>query len=218
MYVKITRSGPRRYVQLLESYRDENGRVKKRTIANLGRLDEIDGALDAVINGLLKATGRLPLTESEASPAMRFETARSFGDVWALTELWHGLGFSDLRRVFSRTRHSTDIEALIRVMVFNRLCNPDSKLGVLRWLETVALPSLELKDITHQQLLRSMDALVDHRAEVDQVIAGLLRPLIDQDLSVVFYDMTTIRSEGLSKTEADIRQFGMSKEGLCLRC
>lgn len=163
MYVKITRSGPRRYVQLLESYRDENGRVKKRTVANLGRLDEIDGALDAVINGLLKAAGRSPLTELEAPPAMRFESARSFGDVWGLTELWNALGFSNLRRVFSRTRHSTDIEALTRVMVFNRLCNPNSKLGVLRWLETVALPGVELKEITHQQLLRSMDALVVSR-------------------------------------------------------
>lgn len=59
MYIKITRSGPRRYVQLVESFRDENGQVKKRTIANLGRLDEIDGALDSVINGLLKVTGAL---------------------------------------------------------------------------------------------------------------------------------------------------------------
>jgi len=217
MYVKITRSGPRRYVQLLESFRNENGRVKKRTIANLGRIDEIDGALDAVINGLLKVAGREPLAAPEGSQAVRFESARAFGDVWALTELWHALGFSDIRRIFSRTRHTTDIEALIRVMVFNRLCNPNSKLGVLRWLETVALPGVEIKEITHQQLLRSMDALVDHRAEVDGVIAGLLRPLIDQDLSVVFYDMTPIRSEGLSETQADIRRYGLSKEGLIAR-
>ena len=217
MYVKITRSGPRRYVQLLESFRDENGRVKKRTVANLGRIDEIDGALDSVINGLLKVAGREPWVAPEGAQAMRFESARAFGDVWALTELWHELGFSDIRRIFSRTRHTTDIEALIRVMVFNRLCNPDSKLGVLRWLETVALPGVEIKEVTHQQLLRSMDALVDYRAEVDGVIVGLLRPLIDQDLSVVFYDMTTIRSEGLSETQADIRRYGMSKEGLIAR-
>ncbi len=38
---------------------------------------------------------------------------------------------------------------------------------------------------------------MDHQIEVDSVVAGLLRPLIDQDLSVVFYDLTTIRSEGL---------------------
>jgi hypothetical protein len=30
--------------------------------------------------------------------------------------------------------------ACLRAMVFNRLCNPSSKLGVLRWLDTVALP------------------------------------------------------------------------------
>ena len=82
---------------------------------------------------------------------------------WALTELWKELGFSALRRVFRRTRHTTDIEALIRVMVLNRLCDPDSKLGVLRWLETVALPGVDVTRITHQQLLRSMDALMDHR-------------------------------------------------------
>ena len=217
MYVKIVRSGSRRYVQLLESFRDENGCVKKRTIANLGRLDEVNGAFDSVINGLLKIAGREPLAQPPAPTAVTFESARAFGDVWALTELWNQLGFSEIRRVFRRTRHSTDIEALIRVMVFNRLCNPDSKLGVLRWLETVALPEIEVKSITHQQLLRSMDALVEHRAEVDAVVAGLLRPLIDQDLSVVFYDMTTIRSEGLSELDDDVRKYGMAKEGLIAR-
>ena len=32
MHVKLTTSGGRRYVQLVESYRDEAGRVKKRTV------------------------------------------------------------------------------------------------------------------------------------------------------------------------------------------
>ena len=217
MYIKITRSGPRRYVQLVESFRDENGRVRKRTLASLGRLDEVDGALDSVINGLLKATGRKPMDSGAEAPKVTFESARAFGDVWALTELWKELGFDQIRRVFGRTRHTTDIEALLRVMVFNRLCNPDSKLGVLRWLETVALPGLAVPGITHQQLLRTLDALVDQREAVDAVVAGLLRPLIDQDLSVVFYDMTTLRSEGLSNLPDDVRQHGMAKEGLIAR-
>ena len=58
MYVKVTRSGPRRYVQLVESYRDIEGKVKLRTVATLGRLDQMDGVLDAVIAGLMKVTGR----------------------------------------------------------------------------------------------------------------------------------------------------------------
>ena len=87
----------------------------------------------------------------------------------------------------------------------------------LRWLGTVVLPDLGVSDITHQQLLRSMDAIMDHQQAVDGVLAGLLRPMVDQDLSVVFYDLTTIRTEGLSTLEGDVRQFGMAKEGLIAR-
>ena len=216
MYVKVTTSGPRRYVQLIESFRDDDGRVKKRTVATLGRADQISGELDSVIDGLLKVAGREPakLAPAISASSLTFEAARALGNVWTLSEIWKELGFSDLRRIFRRTRHTIDVEALVRIMVLNRLCDPDSKLGVLRWLQTVALPDIEIKAVTHQQLLRSMDALMDNQDEVDGVVAGLLRPLVDLDLSLAFYDMTTIRAEGLSTVEGDVRKFGMAKEGL----
>ena len=216
MFLKITRSGPRQYLQLVEAFRDDAGKAKHRTLVTLGRLDQLTESLDSVISGLLKVTGR-PDFLNAPSPDVEFESARALGNVWALNELWDSLGFGELRRVFKKTRHSIDIEALIRVMVFNRLCDPESKLGVLRWLDTVAMPGVEMESITHQHLLRSMDALVDHQTDVDAVVANLLRPLIDQELSVVFYDMTTIRTEGTSDQEGDVRRFGMAKEGLIAR-
>ena len=155
MFVKVTSSGSRRYLQLVEAYRDEHGKPKQRTVATLGRLDQLDGQLDQVIAGLARATGK-PIAVN-APPAIVFECARAFGDVWALTELWHELGFDQLQRVFRRTRHEIDVEALLRIMVFNRLCDPESKVGVLRWLETVTLPGLALKAVSHHQLLRAMD-------------------------------------------------------------
>ena len=217
MHVKITASGPRRYVQLVESYRDDGGRIRKRTVATLGRLDQVGGSLDAVINGLLKATGRDPVVGDNGQPEVHFESARTLGSVWALNELWRTLGFDALRRTFRRSRHQIDVEGLIRILVFNRLCDPESKLGVLRWLETVALPDMPVKAVTHQHLLRSMDALVAHQDAVDRVVANLLRPLIDQDLSVVFYDLTTIRAEGASTLDGDVRHFGLAKEGVIER-
>lgn len=216
MFVKVTNSGGRRYVQLVESYRDDQGRVKKRTVATLGRFDQCATELNSVIAGLLKITGQEPIAAT-ALPNLTFEPARALGDTWALTELWNELGFGELRRAFRRTRHSIDVEALVRIMVLNRLCDPESKLGVLRWLETVSLPGIVPERIEHQHLLRAMDALVDHQEAVDKVVSALLRPLIDQDLAVVFYDMTTIRAEGLSTQAEDVRQFGMSKEGLIAR-
>ncbi len=219
MYIKITKSGPRRYVQLVESYRDPDGRPKQRTLANLGRLEQVQDNLDSVIKGLKRVAGKKdssPSTSS-ASPDVSFDPARAMGDVWALTQLWKELGFDKLRKVFRGGRQRIDIEALLRIMVFNRLCDPESKLGVLRWLETVSLPCLSLESVQHQHLLRAMDALIEHQEAVDDTVSALLRPLIDQDLSVVFYDLTTIRAAGLSQQHADVRQFGMSKEGLIKR-
>lgn len=219
MFIKLTHSGPRSYVQLVEAYRDDAGRPKQRTVATLGRLDQLTTELDSVISGLLRVTGKAAPTAA-SPPAISFESARAFGDVWALTELWNSLGFDGLRRVFRRTRHRIDVEALVRVMVLNRLCDPESKLGVLRWAQTVSLPGSfdppadeESVSLSHQHLLRAMDALVDQREAVDAVLASLLRPLVDQDLAVVFYDMTTIGTAGLSEQEGELRQFGKSKEG-----
>ena len=96
-------------------------------------------------------------------------------------------------------------------MVFNRLCAPDSKLGCLAWLETVTIPGMpEL--VTHDQLLRTMDALMDHAAAVEARIAEQLRPMLDQQLSVVFYDLTTVRIHGEGHVADDVRAFGMNKE------
>ena len=218
MFIKLTRRGPNQYVQLVDAYRDDEGRPKQRTVATLGRIDQLNTELKSVISGLQRVTGQTPdVAAPVVPPTLSFESARDFGDVWTLTELWNVLGFDGLRRVFRNTRHSIDVEVLIRVMVFNRLCDPDSKLGVLRWMETVALPGTSLQAIDHQHLLRAMDALVDHKGAVDNVMASLLRPLVDQDLAIVFYDMTTIRAAGLSEQDGDLRHYGMSKEGVVAR-
>jgi len=211
MFVKLTRSGGHTYAQLVESFRDEHSKPRQRTVATIGRVDETDGQVDSLLSGLLRAKGRS--LGDTAAPQVRFESALALGDVWALDQLWHELGFDGLSTVFRRARFTTPVEHAVRVMVFNRLCDPDSKLGVLRWLQTVSMPGIDAGALTHQQLLRSMDALMDHQDAVDECVAQLLCPLIDEDLSVVFYDLTTIRAQGLSQQKGDVRHFGMSKEG-----
>jgi transposase len=214
MFIKLTRSAGRTYAQLVEAYRDEHGTPRQRTVATLGRVDENGGQVDAVLSSLLRAKGR---SVDISTPQVRFESALALGDVWALDQLWRELGFDALAGVFRRARFTNPIEHAIRVMVFNRLCDPDSKLGVLRWLHTVSMPGVDVAKLSHQHLLRSMDALMDHQGAVDECVAYLLRPLIDEELSVVFYDLTTIRAEGLSVEDGDVRHHGMSKEGIVAR-
>ena len=215
MFIKVTRAKGHSYAQLVESFRDEHGQPRQRNVMTLGRVDENGGQLDRLLQSLLRVRGLAGRDTS--APQVRFESALALGDVWALDQLWREIGFDALAGVFRRARYTTPIEQAIRMMVFNRLCDADSKLGVLRWAQTVSMPGVDAARFNHQHLLRAMDALMDHQGEVDACVAHLLRPLIDETLSVVFYDLTTIRAAGLSEQPDDVRQHGMSKEGVIAR-
>ena len=57
MFIKVTSSGGRRYAQLVESYRNDAGQPRQRTLATLGRL-EPGGDVDRLIEALSRAQGR----------------------------------------------------------------------------------------------------------------------------------------------------------------
>lgn len=215
MFIKVTQSGARRYAQLVESFRNVDGKPRQRTVCTLGRLED-GGEVDTLIASLQRARGTAPL----ASPldGLRFTESRHAGDVWALSELWRSLGFDGLASAWRRSKTEVDVLGCLRLMVFNRLCDPGSKLGVLRWLETVALPVGVTKSAPeHQHLLRAMDVLDDYSDTLGARLATLMRPLIDQDLSVVFYDLTTVGVTGQTDLEDDVRAYGRAKSGLIER-
>jgi transposase len=209
MFTRITSNGGRSYLQIMESFRNADGKPRLRVVANLGRVDQLeDGSLDALIRGLSRVAGR----EVQEKATVEFHGALSYGDVFALHEIWKDLGFDRaLGRALRSGKRQIDVEALVRAMVFNRLCAPNSKLGVLRWLETVAMPAMPEK-VEHHHLLRAMDALMDHADRVESELAKQIRPLVDRNLTVVFYDLTTVRIHGEGEVEEDLRAYGMNKE------
>ena len=214
MFIKVTQSGKRRYAQLVESFRNEEGKPRQRTVCTLGRL-EPGGEVDTLIASLQRARGIAPV--ASALEGLRFTQSRQAGDVWALSELWRSLGFDGLTSAWRRSKTEVDVLACLRLMVFNRLCDPGSKLGVLRWLETVALPADFAFIPEHQHLLRAMDVLDEYSDTLGARLATLMRPLIDQDLSVVFYDLTTVGVTGQTDLQDDVRAYGRAKSGLVER-
>ena len=211
MFTRISRSGGRSYLQLVESFR-ENGKVKQRMVASLGRLDEVK--VKALISDLERSIGIKPAVLESSVPEslpISFAPARAYGDLYALQCLWQELGLgAALNRSLRSSRRQFDAEALIRTMVFNRLADPCSKLGVLDWLDRVEMPGVAA--VSHQQLLRAMDALVDRMDEVESALTRLIKPLLDTSLSIVFYDLTTIRIHGEMELPQDVRQYGLNKE------
>ena len=88
MFIKLTRSGDYTYAQLVEAFRDDDGKTRQRLIATLGRVDEAGGQVEAILAKLLRARGR---SETEAAaPQVRFESALALGcafcaSLWLLT-------------------------------------------------------------------------------------------------------------------------------------
>lgn len=214
MFIKITESGGRRYAKLAEAYRDEKGVSRQRIIANLGRVDALHNSDNALGKGLKRLCFGDTDSPDSAPVISEFNPALSVGATWLLHSLWKQLGFSNVFRSCLLSAHpGFDAEALLKVMVFNRLCDPESKLGILRWMESTLVPGIPLSAVTHQRLLRTMDTLGAARDLLDERLAAQIKPLIDKDLSVVFYDLTTLRAEGNSSEEDDLRYRGLSKEG-----
>lgn len=74
MFLKPTRSGGHTYVQRVESCRNDAGQPRQRTVATLGRLDEIGGGVDPLLAGLPRVKG---LPASAASSVSSVSSASS---------------------------------------------------------------------------------------------------------------------------------------------
>ena len=63
MYVSIaSRTGGRKYLSIVHGYRDENGKVRKKTIRSLGYLDELEK---------MEVSTWLPYTDATAHEALK---------------------------------------------------------------------------------------------------------------------------------------------------
>jgi len=96
-----------------------------------------------------------------------------------------------LRAIEQRAGCFVSCERALLAMVANRLCEPESKLGVRdRWLQQVYLLSCDRLKLA--QMYEAMDLLATHSSEVEEAIFFQTASLLDLAVDVVFYDATTV--------------------------
>ena len=102
-------------------------------------------------------------------------------------------------------------------MTANRLCDPDSKLGVWdRWLEKVYMPSCSTLKL--YQMYEAMDLLHWNMAEVENAVFFHTANLFNLVVDVIFYDTTTAsfsidEEDEDTETGPGFRKYGHSKDG-----
>jgi len=217
------------YFQLAHNVRDPN--TKKpiaQIIHSFGRADELDrDSLVRLCHSIARVCGIRIESDPEKSvggvkwPA-DIEQVKTceFGTVLAVEAFWERLGIRDaLRQAMGGKGNGYRHEAALLAMTANRLCEPESKLGVWdRWLSRVYLPSCS--GLSLSQMYEAMDFFHEHAAEVEKSVFFHTANLFNLEVDLIFYDTTTASfaiddedEEDEENGEIGLRRYGKSKEG-----
>ncbi len=221
------------YYQLAHNFRHPETNVSTvEVVHSFGRADELDrDDLVRLCRSIARVAGlqiRDPLEEEGEIPAVadgglphgvRLLETKELGTVWAIEALWERLGVGPtLRAVAKHDQVKVPYERALLAMTANRLCEPESKLGVWgRWLDSVHLPSCA--GLKLPQMYEAMDLLHRHSAEVEEKVFFHTADLFNLTVDLVFYDTTTIsfsidyEDEDSEEKGLGLRKYGESKEG-----
>lgn len=218
------------YLRLIESYRDENGRCRHRVVTNLGRLDQMQGQLEELVDKLRRFCPDAFVRPGEVEN----EESVSWGQILLIRHLWEELGLGEVIRDLCQGRHEFDVAEHAFVLVANRLCEPSSEHGLARWLDSTyvcdregrrVLPEwLPADEVTPEQRVkvslswlarwyRTLDAVYGAKQEVERELFLRLRDLFHLKVDLVFYDLTTLYFERREPTGQLRRHGSMDKDG-----
>ena len=179
---------------LRRSYRDQNGKAQKQTIANLSKLpEEAVAVLDAHLKGH---------TLVRAEDAFEILSSRSHGAVQAVQAAFDRLGIPEL--LASVKGPERDIAC---AMIAARIIRPRTKLGTTRWWTGTTLPeAFNVADADADDLYAAMDWLLARQSRIEGKLAR--RHLAEDGL--VLLDLSSSWFEG---TTCPLARFGHSRDG-----
>lgn len=214
MFIKRTRSGskenPKYYLQIVQSYRDKNGKPRHKVIANLGREEEIinDGTIDDLMEKLSKYSKKFILIDKDKES---FEKTFIYGPLIVLEKIWKEL---NMKGILNEIKNTTDIRYdlnnTVKLMVLNRFIEPFSKLRTSEWKDNIFFE--DFKDIQLHHLYRSLDILKDNKDLLQKELYTKQQELFKEKVELVFYDLTTIYIESDKNENSNLKRFGYSKD------
>jgi|Deesub1362A_J573_1020465.scaffolds.fasta_scaffold14089_1 transposase len=183
----------RSYLLIVESVR-ENGKVRQKTVANLGRLEEFqEQKLDRLIEGLAKFSKKRWIQAQAAD--FLVQSAREWGTELIFGHLWTKLGLARLlKHLLNQTESNSRLDEAVYAMVLNRICDPLSKRAVHRWVKSIQRPAFA--DLELQHFYRALDFLIDHKETIENALFAETRNLFNIELDMVFWDTTSTYFEG----------------------
>jgi len=216
------------YYQLAHNERHPvSGKAVAKIIHNFGRTDKLDRQqLKRLCRSIARVCELTVIDPDKDQPEdstlpddLKIDRTVMMGTLLAIEALWEKTGLKKTLLNLARdNRMPLLYERALFAMVANRLCAPESKLGVWdRWLENVYLPSCEGLKLRH--MYEAMDLLHDHAPEVEKTVFWHIANIFNLEVDLIFYDTTTASfttdyaDDPERNPQTTLRSFGHSKEG-----
>lgn len=197
----------RTYLYVVEGVR-EQGKMRQKIVANLGRLEDMqEGMLDSLIASLAKFSNKKWI-QAEAEKLM-VHSAREWGLELVFRHLWDQLNLdSILKRHFSRAHTYVQLSEAVYAMVLNRISDPLSKRGVEHWINEIYRPSFSPLGLNH--FYKSLDFLAENKESIELELFERTKTLFDLQVDMIFWDTTSTYFEG--KGPDKLGEYGYSKD------
>jgi transposase len=208
------------YVRVVEAYRD-GGAPKQRTVADLGRKDQLLQILPK-LERLLRGDDK-----AGDEPDPNVLDASTWGPILALRTLFDQLGlWQILDESLGRSTDNVPFADRAFVLVANRVIHPTSEHGMAGWLETdfvcdrkgrrfvpkwhqhrrVRVHSTQL-----EAWYRTLDRLDRAKERIEVALYHRLRDLFSFKPDLILYDITSTYFEGAGPE--DFAKHGYSRDG-----
>jgi len=192
----------------------ERKMTRTKILHSFGRKDQLD--IEAIRRLVKSLSSYLPLKEqfSLLPQDFKFLWSRSFAHLYLLDHLWRKLSLDEFfLSELKKRSFEVPIERAIFAMVAQRAIHPSSKLCLCQdWIKnTVYFPKIDELEVQH--LYRAMDFLFEHLEALETNLYNQLVDLLSLDVSVIFYDTTSIYFEIEEEDENEEQKKGLRKRG-----
>lgn len=200
---------------LVESYRDQNGKPKHRTIKSYGILEELEKDNPNILEELRLEAKELSLEKEEQlfqEMTIDFSKEQSssllnYGYVF-LERIYNKIGISKFMKEYQETtRVKYNLDDILKLLVFSRCLNPGSK---KKTYENKGNYFFEFSDFKMEDIYKSLDYLALVKDDLSYAMHQGISEEYGRDCTLVFYDVTNYYFE--SEEMIGLRQKGVSKE------
>jgi transposase len=221
------------YYSLCESIRLSRGRTTQRRVLNLGELntnqiERWQRSIEVIEQPGQSRQYRLFTDREGAAPAeasdvcevilssLSVRRPRQFGACWLASRLWQELKLDEFFATALHDRRGTiEWAKVIELLAVNRLCEPESELGVhQRWYGTTAMDVVlgtEDPVAAKDRLYRALDKAIEHKEPLEQHLARRWQDLFGAKCELLLYDLTSTYFEG-QLGEVPLARHGYSRD------